>query len=163
MELRVAAWLGQGWLRLARVAGLRSVDEGMPGLCRRVAAGERVPAVALAAVREFSFSIWWRAGMALVLLGFVLAGIDVSLPFGSLGMEAVLDAIRGVVVLFSVAAAEVAVQAIRMGFLVSWLRRFSPEPDEVMPSSSAGWPRWYDFWLAVAVGVVIAAIMAGQK
>ncbi len=77
----LAGYFGRVWLGLRK--GLRPLLGEVTGLCPAVARGEPLPAGQLWRVQDFAVRVWWRFGMASVLVMFAIGMIAIVTAHGT--------------------------------------------------------------------------------
>lgn len=161
----LACYLGQIWQRLRRTLHLRPVNDGLPDLCLRVARGDAVPASILFMVQDFAVRVWWRAGMAAILLVFPVIAVTAALGPGRSGTATSVAIIFVLACLMVISGAQAGMIRYRSYQTRSHLGTADRSPNDVGLSESAGRPRKADFWLmsAIALGLCAILIYAGTR
>jgi hypothetical protein len=164
IEYWIACHLGRLWLMLRRILHLRPVNEGLPEQCLRVARGEVVPASILLMVQDFAVRVWWRAGMAAILLVFPVIAATAALNPGRSGTDVGVAIIFALACIVGIAGAQVGVIRYRSH---QTMRRVGTggKADVGQLVAAAGRPRKADFWVmsALSLGVCAILIYAGTR
>jgi hypothetical protein len=158
VEYWLAGYLGRAWLWLRR--GLRSATGQLPGLCAAVAQGERLPAGTLWRVQDFAMTVWWGVGMA-AMSTLVVGGLAADALFGgAVPLALVMSLGPGLISLFGIAAAQVAMIRYRSGRLQMYLRKAGAAAGwQPLPQGSPGLPRRSDFWLVLVFAAAGTSIL----
>jgi hypothetical protein len=126
-----------------------------------VAQGEALPAADLRRAQDFAVLIWMRS--ALVAVGaFVVLGVGAKAASASNAVSAGITALILIPAFYAVLAGLQAVMAFsRSGLSKGYLRRAAPEAQgEPLPVGELGLPRQWDFWVVLAVGCAMIAVLA---
>ncbi|MGE5285615.1 MAG: hypothetical protein ACM3ML_00105 [Micromonosporaceae bacterium] len=162
-EYWLACYLGRAWLWLQ--PSLRPAMEDLPDLCQRVAKGEQLPAGQLWEAQDFAVKVWWRAGLAVVLLIFPVIGLTAVLHPGHTGRNVGADVIAVLVCLGGVAAAQMTLLRFRANRTRDQMARTElTESVHSLPQGALGLPRRSDFWvmLTIAIALFAALFYAGS-
>lgn len=158
VEYWLAAKFGLVWLRLH--SGLRPELGVLPGECALLASGQMLPAARLYRAQGFAARVWWRAGMATVLLIFPVIGAAAALRAGRVGTDVAVSLIFGLGCLAGVAMLLVGLLSFRSGQIRLYLLKAGPQAgDKPLPADSLGLPRRWDFWVMLVLAVVAFGIL----
>jgi hypothetical protein len=158
VEYWLAGWFGQAWLGLRR--GLRSRLAQMPGRCRDVARGESLAADQLWRVQDFAVRVWWRFGMAAVLLILPVGGVVALLQPGRVGTDVGTSLVFGLGCVMAVAGAQMALLRYRADRTRRHVLRGGPKAaGQPLPPGAAGLPRRSDFWVMLVISLAFCAVL----
>ena len=157
----LACKIGRLRSRMRPAMRLRPLDTGLPGLCRRVASGEQLPAGLLRQAQWFAVACWqWLAGLLLVLM--LAVGILLSVVHRVHPAASVLSGLFVALLFLLAAAMSQSVMAIyRVGKTRNYLRQSDFEArDRILPLDSGGLPRRADFWGVLVAAEAVTAVLA---
>jgi hypothetical protein len=154
----LAGHLGRLWLRLRK--GMRSERGDLPGLCASVARGAMLPARTLSRVEDFAATIWlWTSVIPMVffLVGAVAAK---ALSGGAIPFAIAAGFGSALLLLFGIAGAQIATAQYRGIRVRLYLSRADRSAGALpLPPGSPGLPRRSDFWIALALAVIVGAVI----
>lgn len=155
----LASKIGRVRLRVRHSLRLRSVDGEMPGLCRRVAFGEQLPARQLRQAQYFAISTWiWLAVLAILLM--LPVGIPLSIFHGVHLAATIMSALfASLIFLMAVALGLAGMSFYRVGQSRNYLRETDFEARNRALPVNAGVPRQADFWLVLAATAVFTVVL----
>lgn len=160
----LASKVGRVRLRVRHILRLRSVDDEMPGLCRRVASGEQLPAGQLQQAEYFAVSTWlWLGWLAILLM--LPVGIPLSIFHRARPAATVLSGLLvALVLLLAAAMGQAGMAFFRAAQSRNYLRKADFAARNRALPGDAGAPRRADFWwvLAAAIGFTVVLFMAGN-
>lgn len=158
MEFWLACRFGRVWLRLRK--GLRPDMQGPADLCAAAARGQPLPARELGEAQNFAVLVWWRAGMAIILWIFPIIAVGAILRPGQVGRD-IGAALAGVpVFLTAMAMAQMGFIRYRSDRNRLYVRKAGHGAGDVpLPPGSPGLPRRRDFWVMLAVTLVVFAAL----
>lgn len=155
----LASKIGRARLWARHILRLRSVDGEMPGLCRKVASGEQLPARQLRQAQYFAVSTWiWLAAFAMLLM--IPVGIPLSI-FHRVRPAATVMSVLFVALIFLMAAAmgQAGMAFYRVGQSRNYLRKADSEARNRALPGDLGVPRRADFWLVLAATVLFTVVV----
>jgi len=154
----LAGHLGREWLQLRK--GTRQERGDLPELCTSVARGAISPARTLWRVRDFAVMIWLRVSvtpMVFLLIGVVAMKV---LSGGAIPFAIALGSASPLLFLFGIAAAQIATAQYRGKHVRLYLNRAGRSAGALpLPPGSPGLPRRSDFWIALALAVIVVAVL----
>ena len=166
MDYWLACYLGRAWLLLRSILHLRSVNEGLPEACRQVASGDGIPASMLFIAQDFAVRVWWRVGMAAILLVFPVIGVTAALRPGRVGTDISVAITFGLASVAAVAVGQAGMIRYRsyQTRRSLWTPHDKPQANPAL-SGMNGQPHKADFWVmsAFALGVSAILIYAGTR
>jgi len=158
VEYWLASKFGQLWLSLHK--GLRPALGEMPTECARLARGQRFTADRLHRAQGFAARVWWRAGMASVLLVFPVIGVSAAVRPGRIGTDTAVVLIFGLGCLAGLAMLQMGLISFRGGQTRLHMVTAGPNArDEPLPPGSLGLPSRFDFWVIMVVAMAVFGIL----
>jgi hypothetical protein len=157
-EYWLADQFGRLWLNLHK--SLRPSLGELPNECSCVARGQRLSAGRLYRVQSFAARVWWRAGMAAVLLTLPVIGLTAAVRPGRVGMDVAVSLVGGLGCLGGVAILQMGLLSFRSGQIELYLRKGDATAwDEPMPSGSLGLSTRWDFWVTLLIGMAVFGVL----
>jgi hypothetical protein len=154
VEYYLASRLGRVWLRLHPGLKVR-IGDG-PDLCLTAAKDRQIQPAQLWRAQEFAVRIWWRAGMAAVMLTLPVIGLSAAVRPGPVGTDVGVGVILGLGCLAAVAMLQMLVIRLRADQTRRYLLRGGSKP---LDAYEGGYPTRFDFWAAAAVALIMVAIL----
>ena len=153
----LAAHLGRVWLRLRK--GKRRDYGDLPGLCASVARGAVLPTWTLRRVQDFAGTMWlWVSVIPMVFL--LVVGVALKALHGAIPFAVAIGLASPLLLIFGIAAAQVVTVTYRVNRVRLYLIRADRAAGALpMPPGSPGVPRRSDFWIALALAVIVVAVL----
>jgi hypothetical protein len=163
MALMVDYWLagrfGNVWLRLHKA--LRATLGELPGECALVASGEPLSARRLYQVQDFAARVWWRAGMAVFVLGGPVGIGLVALFPGRVGTDVGVSVLLAAGCFAGASMLQMGLISFRAGQVKLYTQSSASQgADEPVPAGSLGLPSTWDFWVMLVVALGTFGILA---
>jgi hypothetical protein len=154
----LAAHLGRVWLRLRK--SMRRERGDLPLLCASVARGATLSARTLYRVVDFAATIWLWAS-ATPMICFLVGAVAVkALSGGAIPFGIVAGFGSALLLLFGIAAAQIATALYRGGRVRLYLSKADQSAGALpLPPGSPGLPQRSDFWTALTLAVIIGGVI----
>jgi hypothetical protein len=154
IDYYIAGRLGQLWLGMHPALKARIGDS--PALCLKAARDRQIQPALLLRAQEFAKRVWWRAGMASLLL-FLPALLVTALFPGRVGTDIGVGLGLAVLPLAGTAMAQMFILGLRASQTAKYLGQGGTEP---LDGYQSGYSSRYDFWAGTGVAVILVAILA---
>jgi len=150
----LAGYLGRAWLWLTR--GSRRESGDLPGLCAAVARGKMLPARTLERVQNFAGMSWLRVSFAAV-PGVVVGGEGGKALFGAAGVVSFGSVFA---LIAAIGGGQMVAAMMRGNGTRGYLRKADASAGAFpLPPGSPGLPQRTDFWVALALAVIVGGIL----
>jgi hypothetical protein len=155
----VAGRLGRIWLAVRGPGRVRTAKRDLPEACLRLAGGEPLSAALLLQAQEYAMWMWWRMGLAALLLVFPVILAVAAAQHVQVAVDALLGAgiAEGFVMMAALSVGGLI--AFRCGRTRDYVRANPGAVGEPLPKGELGLPSRADFWVMTVIGVVVFAAL----